>query len=174
MSHGVRELPFTAWPRLWTWRLAPEVVIGLFIAIYAFGTGIVISWVYYVEIAVLVALAIGWPLWLKSRTLAALPDAVRYRPFFGVARTIAYERVRELRVDRKVSGSAHATALIEYVLCIVEVDGHQIKVLMDVYRIDDLHVIAQEIRRHAPHARIAGLAPRLIDGSGAFVRMYIS
>lgn len=109
-----------------------------------------------------------------TRTLTVLPDAVRYRPFFGVTRKIAYERVREIRVDRKVSGSAYATALIEYRLCIVGMDGRQINVLMDVYRTDDLRVIAQEISLHAQHARLSGLAPRLIDGREAFVRMYKS
>lgn len=126
----------------------------------------------YVILVFLVTLAVGLPVWLRSRTLTALPDGVIYRPFFGVSRFIPYNQVREIWVDRRTMGSGHGGYVTEYVLRVVGADGQRIKVAMDAYRTVDLRVVAQEISIRSGKIDLKGLAHRLVDGTDPFVRFY--
>lgn len=161
-------LPFVARPRLWTWRLTPEIVILLFIAIYLFGTGPKGSGTYGV-IGFLAAVAIGLPVWLWSRTLTASLDGVRYRSFFFVSRYAPYSSVRAVEVEQRVT-YAYGARRVSYLLRITNARNQRISVAMDAYRVADLRVIAQALVAHAPKARRTNLLKHLIKGDYDFAR----
>jgi hypothetical protein len=136
----MKRLPYIAHGRIWTWRITPEGFFLLTIAIYVLGTRTK-GWSTYVIIGTMAILAAGLPMWLSSRTLEALLNGIRYMPFFGISKYHAYSQISDLRIEGRTTTSAGGFAT-SYTLHIVGSSGHEIKIAMDSYRMDDVQDIA--------------------------------